>query len=110
MATVTYYTTARYPDWIFEKTVQGSREEWFGTKEGVGYAVSGTKGKEGEIWGELLTRQKANGSLSWEPIRRNSFEGNMAECIKEAERRAEYWQSKGETDVYGEYLKLKMPA
>lgn len=108
----TRHTSDRYPGWTFEKTVStrpdgSTHEEWFGTKLGVGYAVSGQAYK-GKILGELMTRQAKNGSVSWEAIQsqRNPFEGEMAECIAEAERRTEYWVSKGEKNAYGEYLKL----
>ena len=107
-STTTIHTTPRYPGWKFQKTVDArGREEWFGTKEGVGYAVSGIMHK-GQVYGELMTRRKGiTGSIAWEPIAntRNPFEGTMAECIAEAERRAAYWASKGEKDAYGEYLK-----
>lgn len=110
---VSQHTSSKYPGWTFEKTVKtiGDRtqEEWFGTKKGVGYAVFGIKCKDGKVYGELMTRQKGlTGSISWEPIKssRNPFEGEMSDCIKEAEKRAEYWQQKNESNVYGDRLKL----
>jgi hypothetical protein len=107
---VTTHETPRYPGWIWEKTVfPNNHEEWFGTKEGCGYAVWGAKDKDGKIYGEVYTRRTMNHSISWEPIsvHRKPFSGTMAACIAEAERRAAYWVSQGSTDAYGERLKNK---
>ena len=101
LKTVSTHTTARYPGWIWEKTeYRNGTEEWFGTKEGVGYAVAGTKALDGKIYGELYTRQTRYNSITWEPIKsgRNPYEGTMANCVKEAERRAEYHNSKSSAD------------
>ncbi len=109
---VSMHSSERYPGWIWEKTVfPNGAEEWFGTKEGVGYAVWGGKSKkDGKFYGELYTRRTRNHSISWEPIssNRNPYSESMADCIKEAEERAAYHRSKGSEDCYGERLKNKM--
>lgn len=90
-------TSDRYPGWVWEKTLENGTENWFGLKEGVGYGVSGIKARNGKIYGELLTKQKTLiGGLCWEPIKttRHPFDGSMADCVAEAERRAAYHLSK----------------
>ena len=101
---MTKHTTARYPGWIWEKTISGGREEWFGTKAGIGYAIAAFKTNTG-FTGELLSRQTRGGRINWE-LCKNSFDGEVSNCVAEAEKRAAYWQSKGSSDVYGEKLKL----
>lgn len=118
-------TSDRYPGWVMEvekaryfdykfdlengidEATAKTKEEWFCTKKSVGYAVQIYKVK-GEYLAELFTRQRFNGTVTWEAIPdcRKPFYGTPAECFAEAERRAAYWDLKGSSDVYGERLKL----
>ena len=118
-------TCDRYPGWVMkvekanyfdyrldlengiDEAIAKTREEWFCTKPSIGYAVQIAK-FDGEYLAELYTRQRSNGTVTWQVIddRRNPFSGNPAECFAEAEKRAAYWRSKGSSDVYGESLKV----